>query len=1347
MYEAARKDDKIAHSNWGQALVGGIVGGLVVGALVVATGGAALIAVAAAGLAGGALSGALGSYHSFEGPITTGTSRVRIGGGWAARAVVDRVTCHAPDVIAQGSRTVAIEDYPAARISDATQCGGKVGQGCSTVLIGADPETYVRVKDEIPWGVRLFLGLLMAAGSAYGLRSQLANPRAYFQGLLRRGPNLFNRLPSLFRRLFGHPVDVATGDVVDDAVELTLPGPIPVVWKRTYCSAQASEETSLGIGGWALDWEQWVADGGDVWTLRSDEGRDIYFEKVSPGATTVHRRERLALMVLEGGRFSVHSRATGLTRRFAPATGGGRSLLRSVEDRHGNAVTLYYEREQLAQIEDTAGRRIDLQRDSADRLMRVEVRANGELLQWVDYAYHPYGELASVTDALGHSDTFEYDAEHRMVKTTLKNGVGFQYAYDPGTGRCIKTWGDGGLHTVELTYDLSLGRTEVRGTLEPRVVYWDDAGLVRREETLDGRCLRVCDVDEDGFVIAEGPTERACARHAYDARKNRIQTTDAAGSVTRWTYEGDVPATRTDPDGQVTRFEHDERGALSAVTSPTGIRYDLGRDPHGRLAVVREGDRIVALFAYDRAHNVVASTDARGATASYEYDGMGRPCEQRDGLGRVTRIERDVLGRPISVHAPDGTVSRAEYDPLGNVSRAVDALGQVTEMQYAGTGVLTRFVQPNGYVWVLDHDQDERLIGVKNPNGEIYSYAYDDAGRLASERTFDGRKLGYRYSDEGYLSSVDYEDGTFRLLDRDARGLLLRDRTADAVAVFERDALGRVTKAVLSERGGKVVVEVKRDGFGRVVEEIQNGHAIRYAYDGNGRRTERELPDGATTRYGYDDASSLAWVEHGGRRFGLERDALGREIARRDQAGVELRSAYDDMDRLVERRLVGGPVHGALSTRTWSHDAMGRVREATDSRWGTTIYDHDPVGQLLSATRGRFQEVFSYDPAGALRKLADDLSGGAGRGDWMLEAGNRLARAGGATYSYDRRGRRTERVTAAERSRQRPDEVTHYVWDTWDRLREVRLPDGGRVLFTYDAFGRRVRKEVLPAGSQATQHVVEFLWDSDELAADIDPTRGMRAFVNEPGTFVPMLQAEQGEVFAVVNDHLGMPKELVDGDGRVAWSAAHSAWGRVVEEYRDPFARREHPVESPFRLLGQYADEETGLCHTRFRYFDAEVGRWCSPDPLGLSGGANLNGFDGDPTSAVDPLGLMCQRGFGRVQSRINLANGPTRFTPLRASGQPVSAGWEHVVSQHFDRPIANNRSVFTISQADLRALLQSRQVVQSPVSLIEGGQFVRTVDVGHPIGTSALNRGGGPTSVIKVFTDEAGNLITAFPF
>ncbi|WP_238417933.1 DUF637 domain-containing protein [Pseudomonas syringae group genomosp. 3] len=118
----------------------------------------------------------------------------------------------------------------------------------------------------------------------------------------------------------------------------------------------------------------------------------------------------------------------------------------------------------------------------------------------------------------------------------------------------------------------------------------------------------------------------------------------------------------------------------------------------------------------------------------------------------------------------------------------------------------------------------------------------------------------------------------------------------------------------------------------------------------------------------------------------------------------------------------------------------------------------------------------------------------------------------------------------------------------------------------------------------------------------------------------------------------------------------------------------------------------------------------------------------------------------GRVQSRINIANGRTETTPLRDKGNPVSAGFDHVLDGHFNREISNSRSVFTISPDELKGVLQSSSAVKSPVVALPDGQFVRTIDVGRAIGTTTLKDGGGPTSALKVFTDKAGNLITAFP-
>jgi hypothetical protein len=98
------------------------------------------------------------------------------------------------------------------------------------------------------------------------------------------------------------------------------------------------------------------------------------------------------------------------------------------------------------------------------------------------------------------------------------------------------------------------------------------------------------------------------------------------------------------------------------------------------------------------------------------------------------------------------------------------------------------------------------------------------------------------------------------------------------------------------------------------------------------------------------------------------------------------------------------------------------------------------------------------------------------------------------------------------------------------------------------------------------------------------------------------------------------------------------------------------------------------------------------------------------------------------------------------STGNKVSAGWNHVLEGHFDRPLANSRSIFSISPDKLKTIIQSPKVVKSPVTAIEGGQYVRTVNVGEVVGQTALKYGGKDTTYLKVFTDKSGNLITSYP-
>jgi YD repeat-containing protein len=239
----------------------------------------------------------------------------------------------------------------------------------------------------------------------------------------------------------GHPVEVISGQVIDRALDLLLPGPIPVAWHRMYFSALADETSPLGRGGWTHELHQWIAVVKDELVLRGSTGRNQPLPDVAEGATVLVRGERLSITRGREDRYEVTDLETRISRVFLPLDEGGPSMLRQIVDAWGNAVDLVYAGGRLTTVR-AFGRELRLTHDAKGRILRVETWAEGEARQAMAYAYTKYGELARATDALGHADHFAYDALHRIVRTTLKNGVSFHYEYDEESGRCVHTWGD-----------------------------------------------------------------------------------------------------------------------------------------------------------------------------------------------------------------------------------------------------------------------------------------------------------------------------------------------------------------------------------------------------------------------------------------------------------------------------------------------------------------------------------------------------------------------------------------------------------------------------------------------------------------------------------------------------------------------------------------------------------------------------------------------------------------------------------------------------------------------------------------------------------------------------------------
>ena len=99
------------------------------------------------------------------------------------------------------------------------------------------------------------------------------------------------------------------------------------------------------------------------------------------------------------------------------------------------------------------------------------------------------------------------------------------------------------------------------------------------------------------------------------------------------------------------------------------------------------------------------------------------------------------------------------------------------------------------------------------------------------------------------------------------------------------------------------------------------------------------------------------------------------------------------------------------------------------------------------------------------------------------------------------------------------------------------------------------------------------------------------------------------------------------------------------------------------------------------------------------------------------------------VQSRINIQK----------------TGWDHAVDRHFSD---KNASQFTISQSELKTILQSNEVSKVPISRVidsaDGLRYERVITFDKHIGVDKFSK--SPTNTMTILTDAKGNLITTTP-
>jgi RHS repeat-associated protein len=326
-------------------------------------------------------------------------------------------------------------------------------------------------------------------------------------------------------------------------------------------------------------------------------------------------------------------------------------------------------------------------------------------------------------------------------------------------------------------------------------------------------------------------------------------------------------------------------------------------------------------------------------------------------------------------------------------------------------------------------------------------------------------------------------------------------------------------------------------------------------------------------------------------------------------------------------------------SRKYNWDKSGRLIGVKDNKRGASSYHYDPRDQINRITRTtgldkQVSEQYSYD---SLLNLVES------NGRHHQYENGEVKSIGRSSYRHDSRGRVVEKRVVKHGFRPR---TWYYRWDDFDRLIETHTQDSAIWRYTYDAFGRRMKKECVKAGESSKKSSVTYIWQcatlAEEIATNGDTSETTRWHF-EPGTFTPLAKETSGNFYPIVTDHLGTPKELFDTDGNCVWQAEHSLWGETEVSFARKPDGYQPLVDCNLRFQNQWEDKETGLYYNLNRYYDPDSGLYLSTDPIGLDGGLRTHGYVHDPMQWVDPLGLAgCSKkaivvgeGMGRVNKAV----------------------------------------------------------------------------------------------------------------
>jgi RHS repeat-associated protein len=863
------------------------------------------------------------------------------------------------------------------------------------------------------------------------------------------------------------------------------------------------------------------------------------------------------------------------------------------------------------------------------------------------WSYDALGQLLSFTDALGNSTLYSYDTLSRI--TEIKGQSAVPIPED---------------NTRKMTYQYSAVTGDLSSTTDPlgrttQYTLYDGLGRLTSSQRMLGTTINdVTTLTYDGFgrlktsrELANVTAKAMLTTMDYDLLDRVTKVTDPLGGQRQYVYDTrGFLAQSLDELNQSTYFRYDDIGRLESSWTQ-GFSQTVGS----------------TRYTYDAMDRVSTITDPLNNVTGYEYDTLGRVTQRTDPAQSAgtptTKFSYDVDGNLASITDPSNNVTSYSYDHRNRLRQDTITLsGAAATREY----------------W---YDNADNQFWAKDRENRWTRYTYDfafgasDNYRLKSEEWWvSGSTFSNRIS-----RSYDQSQGNGLLATevRDQRNLATSTDVTSRVS-FGYDGLARViaTTDWLQPNTQTEGFELKYFYADKVDRRTSTqSRFVQYAAGGT---TETGDQWDFRNTYVWDKLNRVDLITQMSANNPLAATFAGKAVTTRN---VDLNYFADSTLQSISRKQGAGTATTASLVTTittvaagvknegriesithsgltggnvaylYGYDDHGRVATFT-SPAGTRTYTYDTFDQITGATGGtQTAETFAYDKNGNRTSVAPASGGGSA----VIGAYNRVTDDGTYTYQYDKEGNRTLRTLKST------GEYETYSYDYRQRLISVTKKSSSNVTlqtvtYEYDGLDRRMRRTVQNGSGTITQKQ-RFLYDSnvidtsfDEVVIVLDELVSGQAYQQVDHRYLNGPEIDQVFADETPGDsvlwYLSDQQNTVRDVARYATITAgalatvrnhleYDSFGNVTSA-DDPTTGTANDGDlpglegignefSPQRsYTGREPDPATGLIYYRARWFDPQLGRFISEDPIGFAAGdANLSRYVGNSTpNAVDPSGL-----------------------------------------------------------------------------------------------------------------------------